>query len=66
MFKIDNPYFEQMVGQIYPTTIQLNPFNTEAPILDLDLSIINDIVSYKIYDKQDDLNFEIVNFPFLY
>ena len=29
------------------------------------LSIANDIVSTKIYDKRDDLDFEIVNFPFL-
>ena len=29
------------------------------------MSITNGIVSSKIYDKQDDLNFEIVNFPFL-
>ena len=57
-----------MVGQIYPTELQLNKANssdTEAPFLDLNLSITNGIVSSKIYDKQDDLNFEIVNFPFL-
>ena len=29
------------------------------------MSITNGIVSSKIYDKRDDLNFEIVNFPFL-
>ena len=29
------------------------------------LSISNDIVTTKIYDKRDDLDFEIVNFPFL-
>ena len=29
------------------------------------MSISNDIVSTKIYDKHDDLDFEIVNFPFL-
>ena len=29
------------------------------------LSISNDIVSTKIYDKRDDFDFEIVNFPFL-
>ena len=29
------------------------------------MSITNAIVSSKIYDKQDDFNFEIVNFPFL-
>ena len=58
-----------MFSQIYPTELQLkkaNPLNTEAPFLDLDLSITNFIVSIKIYDKWDDLNFEIiVDFPFL-
>ena len=29
------------------------------------LSISNDIVSAKVYDKRDDFDFEIVNFPFL-
>ena len=65
---IDNPYFEQMVGQIYPTELQLDKANSsdsEAPFLDLNLSITNGIVSSKIYDKRDDFNFEIVNFPFL-
>ena len=39
---IDNPYFEQMIGQIYPTELQLNKANssdTEAPFLDLNLSL---------------------------
>ena len=57
-----------MVGQIYPTELQLNKANssdTEAPFLDLNLPITNGIVSSKIYDKRDDFNFEIVNFPFL-
>ena len=68
LLNIDNPYFEQMVGQIYSTELQLNKANssdTEAPFLDLNLSITNGIVSSKIYDKRDDFNFEIVNFPFL-
>ena len=63
LLNIDNPYFEQMVGQIYPTELQLNKANssdTEAPFLDLNLSITNGIVSSKIYDKR-----MIVNFPFL-
>ena len=34
-------------------------------LLDLNLSIHNNIVSTKIYDKRDDFNFDIVNFPFL-
>ena len=44
LLNIDNPYFEQMVGQIYPTELQLNKANssdTEAPFLDLNLSITN-------------------------
>ena len=68
LLNIDNPYFEQMVGQIYPTELQLNKANssdTEAPFLDLNLSITNGIASSKIYDKRDDFDFEIVNFPFL-
>ena len=68
LLNIDNSYFEQMVGQIYPTELQLNKANssvTEASFLDLNLSITNGIVSSKIYDKQGDFNFEIVNFPFL-
>ena len=68
LLNIDNPYFEQMVGQIYPTELQLNKANssdTETPFLDLNLSITNGIASSKIYDKRDDFNFEIVNFPFL-
>ena len=33
--------------------------------MDLNLSITNGIVSFKIYDKLVDFDFEIVNFPFL-
>ena len=57
-----------MVSQIYPSELQLNKANTsdtEAAFLDLHVSISNDIVSSKIYDKRDDIDFEIVNFPFL-
>ena len=47
----NDPYFEQMVGQIYSTELQLNNANssdTEVQFLDLNLSIAN------IYDKRDD------------
>ena len=64
---IDNPYFEGMVNQIYPPELKLNKANTsdtEAPFLDLHLSISKGFVSSKIYDKRDDFDFDIVNFPF--
>ena len=53
LLNIDNPYFEGMVNQIYPPELQLNKANTsdtEAPFLDLLLSISNDFVSSKIYE----------------
>ena len=67
ILNINNVYFDNTVGQIYPSELQLNRTNTsdtEAAVLDLHLSISNDIVSSKIYDKRDDIDFEIVNFQF--
>ena len=40
LLSVDNPYFEQMVGQIYPTGLQLNKANssdTGAPFFGLEL-----------------------------
>ena len=68
MLNINHVYFDNMVSQIYPSELQLNKANTsdtEAAFLDLHLSISNNIVSTKIYDKRDDFDFEIVNSPFL-
>ena len=47
LLNIDNPYFEGMVNRIYPPELQLNKANTpdtEAPFLDLHLSISNGFV----------------------
>ena len=68
ILNINNVYFDNMISQIYPSELQLNKANTsdtEAAFLDLHLSISDDIVSTKIYDKRDDFDFEIVNFAFL-
>ena len=68
LLNIDNPYFEGMVNQIYPPELQLNKANTsdtEAPFLDLHLSISNGFVSSKMYDKHDDFDFDFQNFPLL-
>ena len=46
ILNIDNPYFEKNDSQIYPTELLLNKansFDTEAQLLDLDLSTTNDI-----------------------
>ena len=56
------------MDHIYPTELQLNRANssyTETPFLELNLCIANGTVSINIYDKRDDFDFDIVNFPFL-
>ena len=68
LLNLDNPFFERMVNQIYPSELQLNKAytsDTEAPFLDSHLSISNGFVSSKKFDKRDDFDFDIVNFPFL-
>ena len=52
----------------HPSELQLNKANVsdaEASFLDLHLSISDGFVKTKIYDKRDDFDFDIVNFPFL-
>ena len=54
-----------MVDRIYPGELQLNKANssdTEAPCLDLNLSISNGTVSTKFYERRDDFDFNMVNF----
>ena len=60
ILNINYVYFDNMVSQICPSELQLNKaytFDTEAAFLDLDLSISNNIVSTKIYDKRDHFDF---------
>ena len=54
-----------LTNRIYSLELQLNKANTsdtEAPFLDLRLSISNGFISSKIYDKRDDFDFDIVKF----
>ena len=68
IFNIDNPYFDNMISSIYPKELKLTKANISdisAAFLDLDISINNGKVSTKIYDKRDDFDFNIVNYPHL-
>ena len=68
ILNIDNPYYETMFTSIYPKELMLNKANSSChsgSFLDLDMSISNGVVSTKIYDKRDDFNFDIVNYPHL-
>ena len=68
VLNLDNPYFANHISSIYPLELQLNKANdntSEADYLDINMEIINGTVRTKIYDKRDDYNFDIVNFPHL-
>ena len=59
-----------MVNHIYTSELQLNKANvsdTEASFLDLQFFYLYRMifVKTKIFDKRDDFDFDIVNFPFL-
>ena len=69
LLNIDNAFFDSMVNHIYPSELQLNKANvsdTEASFLVFYLSISDGFVKAKIFDKWDDFDFDIVNFPFLH
>ena len=68
LLNIDNNFFDSLVNHIYPSELQLNKTNvsdTEASFSDLLLSISDGFVKTKMFDKRDDFDFDIVNFPFL-
>ena len=68
LLNIDNTFFDSMVNHIYPSELQLNKANvsdTEASFLDLHLSLSDGFVQTKIFNKRNDFDFDIANFPFL-
>ena len=57
-----------MVNRIYPPELQLHKTNTSVPkprLSGFAFIYFKWIVLYKIYDKRDDFDFDIVKFPFL-
>ena len=68
LLNVDNPCFEGVVNQIYPSELQLNNANisdTEAPFLDLHISVADGFVSSGICDRRGGFGFDVVSFPFL-
>ena len=66
---INNPEFENYLGQMYPAELEIKDTTdstTSASYLDLLLSITRDgQLHTSIFDKRDDFNFHITNFPFM-
>ena len=69
ILSINNPDFENYLGQMYPAELEIKDTtesNTSASYLDLLLSIKSDSqLRTSLYDKRDDFNVHIANFPFL-
>ena len=69
LFNCDFPEFKQHLPLIYPPELIVNA-SSDMPnsVNYLDLAISSDLhqnLIFSIYDKREDFNFEIVNFPFL-
>ena len=69
VLSINNTDFENYLGQMYPPELEIKDTtesNASASYLDLLLSIGRDgQLRTSLYDKRDDFNFHITNFPFL-
>ena len=69
ILSINNPEFEKYLGKIYPAELEIKDTTestTSASYLDLLLSIGRDgQLHTPIYNKRNDFNFYITNFPFL-
>ena len=66
LLNIDNNYFDGLISQIYPSELQLNKANsseTGSPVFGFAFVYFRWVYILKIYDKRDDFDFEIVNYP---
>ena len=69
MIVFNNKKFGDYVKEIYPSQLTVEKANTSDDLANyVDLTFIiesNTRLYTKLYDKRDDFNFHIVNFPFL-
>ena len=69
VLSMNNPEFENYLSQMYPVELEIKDTtesNTSASYLDLLLSIGRDgQLHTSIYDKRDNFDFHITNFPYL-
>ena len=62
------PSFKDHIYKIYPRELEIKPeFNNprEVAYLDLKMKVENVNLIFSVYDKRDDFNFDVVNFPFM-
>ena len=62
------PSFREHIYKIYPRELEIKPESNnpmEVAFLDLKINYTNSQINFSIYDKRDDFNFNIVNFPYM-
>ena len=69
VLSLNNKHFSDLLHRIYPSELEIKD-TTDTPnsasYLDLHLEYDrNGVLSTRIYDKRDDFNFQVVNFPYL-
>ena len=69
VLSLSNTNFDKYINTIYPPELDIKnttESTSSSSYLDLMLSVdVNKKLHTKLYDKRDDFNFPIVNFPFL-
>ena len=68
LLSVNNKYFKDYVSDIYPDALELKETtesNTSCSFLDLLLFDDDGELKSRVYDKRDDFNFEIVNYPYI-
>ena len=69
LLSINNADFENFIGDIYPSELELKNTTVtpdETTYLDTTINIgERNAIQMSIYDKREDFDFEIVNFPYL-
>ena len=68
LLALNNKFFHSAIEDIYPVELKLkktSESSTTLSYLDIRITMVNGKYSTAVYDKRDDFNFKIVNFPFL-
>ena len=68
LLTLNNATFHSVIADIYPSKLQLKKTTecgTQLSYLDILITIENGKYSAAVYDKRDNFNFNIVNFPYL-
>ena len=68
LLTVNNKYFRTYLPQIYPKELELKETtesNLKCSFLDLLLFSDDNQLKFKLYDKRDDFDFDIVNYPFI-